>query len=111
MPIMGWFQHSYFRKNKRRGPWGYAHLWLGRVLILFGVINGGIGINAVEGLEFPGAPSYIKLYIAISVVMGVLYAITILVTAILKRRKVAEEEKIEPPIALQPRPEHPPQYS
>jgi hypothetical protein len=44
-PAMGWLQHLHSRKTARRSPFGWAHLLLGRVLLILSVINGGRGFS------------------------------------------------------------------
>ncbi|EON63529.1 hypothetical protein W97_02757 [Coniosporium apollinis CBS 100218] len=43
-PILGLLHHAMFKKYKRRTFWSYAHLWLGRIIITLGIINGGLGL-------------------------------------------------------------------
>lgn len=37
-----------FKKYSRRTFWSYAHLWLGRIIITLGIINGGLGLNLAD---------------------------------------------------------------
>lgn len=34
-----------FKKHLRRTVWSYAHLWLGRIIVTLGIINGGLGLR------------------------------------------------------------------
>lgn len=34
-----------FKRYNRRTFWSYAHVWLGRVVITLGMINGGLGLR------------------------------------------------------------------
>jgi hypothetical protein len=43
-PILGILHHIGFKKTGTRGVASYAHLWLGRILITLGIINGGLGL-------------------------------------------------------------------
>jgi hypothetical protein len=43
-PILGFIHHLKFKKYSRRTVWSYGHLWLGRILITLGMINGGLGL-------------------------------------------------------------------
>ncbi|KAH7048254.1 hypothetical protein B0J12DRAFT_711210 [Macrophomina phaseolina] len=43
-PILGLVHHVFFKKFGRRTFWSYAHLWLGRIIITLGIINGGLGL-------------------------------------------------------------------
>ncbi|ETN42631.1 uncharacterized protein HMPREF1541_01788 [Cyphellophora europaea CBS 101466] len=44
-PLLGLFQHIYFRRNEARSIMGVVHQSLGRLMILLGIINGGLGFN------------------------------------------------------------------
>lgn len=43
-PILGLLHHFQFKKYNRRTIWSYGHLWLGRIVITLGMINGGLGM-------------------------------------------------------------------
>jgi hypothetical protein len=43
-PVFGWLHHAHYRKVGKRGAFSYIHVWYGRVLILLGIINGGLGL-------------------------------------------------------------------
>ena len=87
-PLLGFLQHSYFRKNKRRGPFGHAHLWLGRILIILGVVNGGLGLRLVDNDGDDG--KWRSIYIGLAVTMGVLYVVIVVGTSLFKRRRLAK---------------------
>lgn len=42
-PIFGWLHHRLFKKYGHRTFWSYMHLWHGRVAVVLGMINGGLG--------------------------------------------------------------------
>lgn len=42
-PAFGLYQHLHYRKTGQKSALGYAHRWLGRTLILLGIVNGGLG--------------------------------------------------------------------
>lgn len=45
-PTSGWVQHLYaVRNGGKRTPYGFAHKWIGRTLIILGMINGGVGFQ------------------------------------------------------------------
>ncbi|KAJ5565561.1 Alpha/beta hydrolase fold-3 [Penicillium sp. DV-2018c] len=62
-PAMGLLQHRFFRKTGRKGPFAYMHRWFGRLMIILGIINVGLGFKLAQGPR--GA------IIATSVVAGV----------------------------------------
>ncbi|KAI9659066.1 MAG: hypothetical protein M1821_002026 [Bathelium mastoideum] len=54
-PLLGIAHHRFFKILGRRTLWSHAHLWLGRIVITLGMINGGLGLrlaaNASRGQE------------------------------------------------------------
>lgn len=44
-PLLGLLQHIYFRRNQSRSIMGVIHQTLGRLTIVLGIINGGLGFN------------------------------------------------------------------
>lgn len=69
MPIFGWLHHQLFKRYGHRTFWSYIHIWLGRLLITLGIINGGLG------LKLAGSPQ--DWIIAYSVVAGVVWFVYI----------------------------------
>ncbi|PKY00176.1 CBD9-like protein [Aspergillus campestris IBT 28561] len=67
-PAMGLLQHMHFRRTGGKSPFAYAHRWLGRVLIILGIINGGLGLR-LAGIGSPGTPK--GAMIAYSVIAGI----------------------------------------
>jgi hypothetical protein len=51
-PILGLMHHFQFTKYSRRTIWSYGHLWLGRVVITLGIINGGLGMLLAKETGF-----------------------------------------------------------
>jgi len=92
-PLLGFLQHSFFRRNKRRGLWGHAHLWLGRILIILGVVNGGLGLQLVD--EDEGDGKWRNIYIGIAIAMAVIYVIIVVGTFLFKRRRLAKQGSYE----------------
>ncbi|OCK79689.1 hypothetical protein K432DRAFT_60124 [Lepidopterella palustris CBS 459.81] len=52
-PVGGLVHHFIFRKHQKGTVWGVAHRWTGRMMLLLGAINGGLGLmlsdNTVKG--------------------------------------------------------------
>lgn len=65
-PAMGLLQHLYFRKTGGKSIFAYTHRWLGRSLIILGIINVGFGFQ-LAGIG-DGAP--VGAVIAYAVVAG-----------------------------------------
>jgi hypothetical protein len=56
-PIMGLVQHLHYRKHQSKTLFAYAHRWLGRLCILLGIINGGLGFMYAGGLGDDAVPT------------------------------------------------------
>ena len=44
-PILGFLHHLGFKKSGMRTIWSHLHLWVGRLAITLGIINGGLGFK------------------------------------------------------------------
>jgi RP/EB family microtubule-associated protein len=44
-PFFGALHHLTYRVVHKRNNWTYPHIWLGRILITLGIINGGLGLQ------------------------------------------------------------------
>lgn len=44
-PILGVLHHSGYKRFSRRTVWSHAHIWVGRIGISLGIINGGLGLK------------------------------------------------------------------
>jgi hypothetical protein len=106
-PILGYVHHIKFKKYSRRTVWSYGHLWLGRILITLGMINGGLGM-----LLASGAPDFVAFrpskgeIIAYGVVTGIMWLLWVAAAVVGERRraraapaakKEAEVENGSPP--------------
>lgn len=78
-PAMGLLQHRFFRKTGGKGPFAYLHRWFGRIMIILGVINAGLGFR-LTGVGDPDAPR--GAVIAVSVVAGVIGVAYILIVSL-----------------------------
>ncbi|KAI0815900.1 iron reductase domain protein [Xylaria sp. FL0064] len=65
-PLGGYIHHLYFVKHQKRGLVSHGHIWYGRILIVLGIVNGGLG------LQLAGAKQ--SLVIAYSVVAAVIFS-------------------------------------
>jgi hypothetical protein len=50
-PILGWMHHTMFRKYAHRTLWSYAHIWVGRIAITVGILNGGLGLKLADEMR------------------------------------------------------------
>jgi len=81
-PFLGLLHHFMFKKYSRRMIWSYGHLWLGRIVITLGIINGGLGLRLARNTR--------KGEIAYGVIAAVMW-LTYVASAVygeLKRRKL-----------------------
>ncbi|KAK1142236.1 DOMON domain-containing protein frrs1L [Aspergillus melleus] len=88
-PFIGLIHHFRFRKTQRPGKWTRLHVWYGRVLILLGIINGGLGLELAANTT--GGE------IAYGVVGGVFGVALLLVAVLVEAKKLPlSKEKSEP---------------
>lgn len=82
-PILGWMHHAMFKKHKRRTLWSQAHIWVGRIAITVGIINGGLGFRlaACRGMSSTGG------MIAYGVIAGIVWLAWVAAMFIGERRR------------------------
>ncbi|KAF2428785.1 CBD9-like protein [Tothia fuscella] len=78
-PILGWLHHSNFKKFQQRTGFSYAHIWLGRIVIALGIINGGLGFRLAANTAW--GP------IVYGVVAGIVFLIYVVAIFIGERRR------------------------
>jgi hypothetical protein len=87
-PILGFVHHLQYKKYNCRTIWSYGHLWLGRIVITLGMINGGLGMllasDAPAFLAFRPNKSQI---IAYGVVAGIMWLLWVAAAIIGERRR------------------------
>ncbi|KAL4892966.1 hypothetical protein BDV59DRAFT_193477 [Aspergillus ambiguus] len=44
-PIIGFYHHRQFLSTQMTSSWTYVHVWQGRMFLLIGIINGGLGLR------------------------------------------------------------------
>lgn len=59
-PFLGWVHHILFRRTGKPTWIGTVHVWLGRLIIILGIINGGIGLGDADN-STGGEVAYIVL--------------------------------------------------
>ncbi|KIW91581.1 uncharacterized protein Z519_07548 [Cladophialophora bantiana CBS 173.52] len=78
-PTLGLLQHIHFRKFGTRSAYGQTHRWLGRAMILLGVVNGGLGFKTVGMIGTEYVPTYsVVLYSIFSAVVFIVYLVVLL---------------------------------
>lgn len=75
-PALGYVHHRQFKRTQRRTLVSYLHLWNGRVLIVLGIVNGGLGLRVAD------APDMAKLaYTIVAAVLGAAWLLVSLLSA------------------------------
>jgi hypothetical protein len=44
-PFLGYIHHRRYLSTRKATTWTHIHVWYGRVLLLLGIINGGVGLK------------------------------------------------------------------
>jgi len=57
-PALGLVQHLLFRKRSRKTIFGLTHRWLGRIIIILGMINGGLGFMFAGSVGSKNIPEW-----------------------------------------------------
>ncbi|KAF2162006.1 iron reductase domain protein [Zasmidium cellare ATCC 36951] len=86
-PIFGYLHHRLCKKTGRRNVWSFVHLTIGRVAIVLGIINGGLGL-ALAGNAPRGA------IIAYGVIAGI-FGVTYLAVAVFGEVQKARSETVK----------------
>ncbi|KAJ4356927.1 hypothetical protein N0V95_002941 [Ascochyta clinopodiicola] len=71
-PLGGWLHHRRFLRTGQRSVISHGHIWAGRIAIILGMINGGLGLE-LGGVE----TRYVIAYSVVAGVMGVAYLASI----------------------------------
>jgi len=73
-PILGLLHHDIFKRTKKHFFWAITHVWLGRVGLILGVVNGGLGLQLAQDTD----NSHIISYSVIAAVMYLAWFVTAL---------------------------------
>jgi hypothetical protein len=63
-PAMGILQHLHYKRTGNTSAFGYVHRWVGRVALVLGIVNNGLGFQlaAQDGVDVP-VGSYIRNFV------------------------------------------------
>ncbi|KAI1261091.1 hypothetical protein F5Y18DRAFT_403377 [Xylariaceae sp. FL1019] len=86
-PVLGFIHHRQFKKLGGRTWASYAHLWIGRLGITLGIINGGLGLALTDATGSP-----VLTYAVVAGVMWVLWVIAAIFGEIRRSRKTPKVE-------------------
>ena len=102
-PILGYVHHLVYKrrytdvkaglgvKKPGRTSWGRIHVWTGRILIVLGITNGGLGIRLVAGSPLQSASATRSGYIAYGVLSGLMFALYFGVSVLFEYRRAARQ--------------------
>ncbi|KAK5947472.1 hypothetical protein PMZ80_001622 [Knufia obscura] len=68
MPFLGLIHHKVYKKVQSRTLWSYGHILTGRIGVILGMINGGLGLQLAHART-----SYVVAYGVFAGLMGVVY--------------------------------------
>ncbi|EME50231.1 hypothetical protein DOTSEDRAFT_68941 [Dothistroma septosporum NZE10] len=74
-PFSGLLHHRLFKKYGTRTAWSYGHLLIGRIAIILGIINGGLGIRLAGDVSMGGKIAYA----VVAAIMGLAYIAAVVV--------------------------------
>jgi hypothetical protein len=78
-PVLGMQHHRAFKQLGRRTAWSHGHIWVGRIIIVLGIINGGLGFMLANNTS--SGP------IAYAVVAAIFFIVYVAATVIGERRR------------------------
>ncbi|KAF3039357.1 hypothetical protein E8E12_005828 [Didymella heteroderae] len=93
-PVMGYIHHLRFKKLQRRTVWSYGHLWLGRIAITLGMINGGLGLLLAYDAPLGFAPSTGQV-IAYGIVAPLIWLLYVTAAIVGERRRAIAGRNID----------------
>lgn len=72
-PAMGIIQHLHFRKTGGKLFISHIHRWLGRIMIILGVVNGGLGLLLSRNTGHGGEKGAVVAYSVVAGIVGAFY--------------------------------------
>ena len=94
-PILGLLQHLHYRRTGTRSGMGLVHQWLGRTVIILGVVNGGLGMMQSGPVGNSWVPNYAPiLYGIVAAVVFLIYLAVVVGTA-MRKTSVRPTEKYD----------------
>ena len=83
-PLAGWLHHRQFMRSGQRSAISHGHIWNGRIAIILGMINGGLGLE-LGGVEM----RYVIAYSVVAGIMGFTYIASIVYGEIARSRRTS----------------------
>lgn len=94
-PVLGLLQHLHFRKTGTRSGMGLGHQWLGRTVIILGVVNGGLGMRESGPVGDSWVPTYAPILYGIVAAVVLLIYLAVVVGTAMRKRTVRPTEKYD----------------
>ena len=95
-PALGLIQHLRHRKLGKITVFGHIHRWLGRILILLGIINGGLGLHVSGEIGSEQVPRWsVIAYSVIAAVVGIVYLALASSFGLFRKRQGESKEEME----------------
>lgn len=106
-PILGAIHHRLFKKRVEKmkagksGPApgrtipGHLHLWLGRFLIVLGIVNGGLGIQLAGRTPFQSDQSTRTAGIVYGVVAGIMFLAYLIIVVLFEKNKAQRDREFQ----------------
>jgi hypothetical protein len=91
-PILGFLHHALFKKYSHRTIWSYAHIWVGRIAITLGIINGGLGLKLADSMNMSSRSGMI----AYGVIAGFMWLAWVAAMFIGERRRKSASQATPP---------------
>lgn len=93
-PLSGWIHHRRYVKTGARSASSYAHVWIGRVAVVLGMINGGLGLMWARRFQ----RTYVIVYSVFAGIMGIAYLAAIGYGEMMrKKRRGSSSGSVEAP--------------
>lgn len=91
-PVFGFLHHALFKKHQSRTLWSYVHIWLGRLAVTLGIINGGIGLQWADSMNMSSKGGII----AYAVIAAVVWLVWVVASVIGERRRSRKSFDLPP---------------
>ncbi|KAF2621252.1 iron reductase domain protein [Macroventuria anomochaeta] len=88
-PILGFMHHALFKKYQSRTLWSYLHIWVGRIAVTLGIINGGLGLQWADSMNMSSRGGIIA-YAVIAVAVWLAWVAAMVIGERRRARKLAD---------------------
>ncbi|KAK3702182.1 hypothetical protein LTR37_015014 [Vermiconidia calcicola] len=88
-PVFGYLHHRAYKSTQRRTLVSYIHVWVGRLAILLGMINGGLGIQLAGDVR----RGYLVAYSVVAAIMGIVFLCSVVYWELSARKSSQSTEQ------------------